>query len=327
MQSSKGGGHVQARQGFRHRGSGEARPLGRGARASAIGCPAAFDAPVYCPPGHQRPLTVSNLTSASLARAVCGTTAPRPDLWRKRKAAVRRAASDPRSRTPLRPATAATPQPFGPADQLAQFSRDNLKTTTLVKRVSGTHARRTATAATKRVMQAPPDPEHPPLTGWSPARSLWPNGRVAASSTASPPARVVVVHRCATVTPGARRPRCRTRYWRCDRAAERRRGAGPRAAGGGARAPPYCACCRLRACRAVRVRQVVTWTGVTRCRPVTSEGLLWHTRATPRDGTYWTLRKQGPWFLVVQLRSGTCDEVQRYGWYRRAGAAATAVGP
>jgi len=165
----------------------------------------------------------------------------------RRLCTVRR--SDPRSRSPPRPATAATPQPFGPADQLAQFSPDNLKTTTLVRRVSGTHARRTATAATKRVMQAPPDPEHLPLTGWSPTRSLWRNGRLAASPTASPPARVVVVLRCATVTPGARRPRCRTRYWRCDRAAERRRGAGPRAAGGGARAPPYCACCRLRACR------------------------------------------------------------------------------
>jgi len=45
-----------------------------------------------------------------------------------------------------------------------------------------------------------------------------------------------------------------------------------------------------------------------------------------QDGTYWTLRKRGPWFLVVRLRSGTYDEVQRYGWYRRAGAAATAVG-
>jgi hypothetical protein len=48
--------------------------------------------------------------------------------------------------------------------------------------------------------------------------------------------------------------------------------------------------------------------------------------AYTRAGTYWTLRKRGDWYLVVQLRSGTYEEVDRYGWYRRAGAAATAVG-
>lgn len=45
-----------------------------------------------------------------------------------------------------------------------------------------------------------------------------------------------------------------------------------------------------------------------------------------RDGTYWTLRKRGQWFLVLRLQSGSYAEVERYGWYRRAGAAATAVG-
>lgn len=45
-----------------------------------------------------------------------------------------------------------------------------------------------------------------------------------------------------------------------------------------------------------------------------------------QDGTYWTLRKRGSWFLVIRLKSGTYSEVERYGWYRRAGAAATAVG-
>ncbi len=48
--------------------------------------------------------------------------------------------------------------------------------------------------------------------------------------------------------------------------------------------------------------------------------------AYTRAGTYWTLRKRGSWYLVLQLRSGTYEEVDRYGWYRRAGAAATAVG-
>lgn len=48
--------------------------------------------------------------------------------------------------------------------------------------------------------------------------------------------------------------------------------------------------------------------------------------AYTQDGTYWTLRKRGQWFLVLRLESGTYDEVERYGWYRRAGAAATAVG-
>lgn len=45
-----------------------------------------------------------------------------------------------------------------------------------------------------------------------------------------------------------------------------------------------------------------------------------------RDETYWTLRKRGNWYLVLRLRSGSYEEVERYGWYRRAGAAATAVG-
>lgn len=48
--------------------------------------------------------------------------------------------------------------------------------------------------------------------------------------------------------------------------------------------------------------------------------------AYTQDGTYWTLRKRGQWFLVSRLESGTYEEVERYGWYRRAGAAATAVG-
>lgn len=44
------------------------------------------------------------------------------------------------------------------------------------------------------------------------------------------------------------------------------------------------------------------------------------------DNTYWTLRKKGRWYLVSRRRSGTYADVERYGWYRRAGAAATAVG-
>jgi hypothetical protein len=48
--------------------------------------------------------------------------------------------------------------------------------------------------------------------------------------------------------------------------------------------------------------------------------------AYTQDGTYWTLRKRGNWFLVLRLESGTYSEVERYGWYWRAGAAATAVG-
>ncbi len=48
--------------------------------------------------------------------------------------------------------------------------------------------------------------------------------------------------------------------------------------------------------------------------------------AYTRDGTYWTLRTRGKWYLVLKLESGTYREVDRYGWYRRAGAAATAVG-
>lgn len=50
-----------------------------------------------------------------------------------------------------------------------------------------------------------------------------------------------------------------------------------------------------------------------------------HTAYT-RDGTYWTVRKRGDWYLVSRRRSGTDDEVEQYGWYQRAGAAATAVG-
>lgn len=45
-----------------------------------------------------------------------------------------------------------------------------------------------------------------------------------------------------------------------------------------------------------------------------------------RDGTYWTLRKRADWYVVCRLRSVTYDELERYGWYRRPGAAATAVG-
>lgn len=48
--------------------------------------------------------------------------------------------------------------------------------------------------------------------------------------------------------------------------------------------------------------------------------------AYTRAGTYWTLRKRGSWYLVCLLRSGSYEGVDRYGWYRRAGAAATAVG-
>lgn len=44
------------------------------------------------------------------------------------------------------------------------------------------------------------------------------------------------------------------------------------------------------------------------------------------DGTYWTLRKRGRWYRVVRLRSSTYDIVEDWGWYLRAGAAATAVG-
>lgn len=45
-----------------------------------------------------------------------------------------------------------------------------------------------------------------------------------------------------------------------------------------------------------------------------------------KDGTYWTLRKRGSWYLVSRRASGTYAEVERYGWYRKAGSAATAVG-
>ncbi|MEO3939339.1 hypothetical protein V3N99_21725 [Dermatophilaceae bacterium Soc4.6] len=48
--------------------------------------------------------------------------------------------------------------------------------------------------------------------------------------------------------------------------------------------------------------------------------------AYTRDRTYWTLRTKGSWYLVLRLRSGSFEEVERYGWYRKAGAAATAVG-
>jgi len=44
------------------------------------------------------------------------------------------------------------------------------------------------------------------------------------------------------------------------------------------------------------------------------------------DGTYWTIRKHGDWYRVARLEAGSYVEVERYGWYRRAGAAATAVG-
>ena len=45
-----------------------------------------------------------------------------------------------------------------------------------------------------------------------------------------------------------------------------------------------------------------------------------------KDSTYWTIRKRGAWYLVARRKSGTYDEVERWGWYKRAGAAATAVG-
>jgi len=45
-----------------------------------------------------------------------------------------------------------------------------------------------------------------------------------------------------------------------------------------------------------------------------------------QDSTYWTIRKRGSWYLVARRRSGSYEEVQRWGWYKRAGAAATAVG-
>ena len=48
--------------------------------------------------------------------------------------------------------------------------------------------------------------------------------------------------------------------------------------------------------------------------------------AYTQDDTYWTIRKHGNWYRVARLRSGLYDEVERYGWYRSAGAAATAVG-
>jgi hypothetical protein len=45
-----------------------------------------------------------------------------------------------------------------------------------------------------------------------------------------------------------------------------------------------------------------------------------------QDGTRWTLRTRGSWFLVVRLTAGSLCEVERDGWYRKAGLAATAVG-
>lgn len=45
-----------------------------------------------------------------------------------------------------------------------------------------------------------------------------------------------------------------------------------------------------------------------------------------QDGTYWTLRTRESWFHVVRLTAGSLVEVERYGWYRKAGSAATAVG-
>lgn len=44
------------------------------------------------------------------------------------------------------------------------------------------------------------------------------------------------------------------------------------------------------------------------------------------SGTYWTVRKRGRWYLVCRLEAGTYREVEKYGWYRKPGAAATAVG-
>ncbi len=44
------------------------------------------------------------------------------------------------------------------------------------------------------------------------------------------------------------------------------------------------------------------------------------------DATYWTMRKQGDWYKVVRLASGSLVEAELLGWYRNAGSAATAVG-
>lgn len=49
-----------------------------------------------------------------------------------------------------------------------------------------------------------------------------------------------------------------------------------------------------------------------------------HTGYT-QDGTYWTIRKRGKWFIATRLNSGRYDEVERWGEYKSAGAAATAV--
>ena len=101
-----------------------------------------------------------------VAPTTCRRSAPQRRsqavLWstcsggRRRLCTTRR--SGPRSRTPLRPATAGKPQPFGPVVHMAQFSPDNLKTTAPSKKLSGTHTSRTAKAATKRIMQAPTSP-------------------------------------------------------------------------------------------------------------------------------------------------------------------------
>ncbi len=48
--------------------------------------------------------------------------------------------------------------------------------------------------------------------------------------------------------------------------------------------------------------------------------------AYTRDETYRTLRKRGNWYLDCRLTSGSFAEVERYGWYRKPGVAATAVG-
>lgn len=46
-----------------------------------------------------------------------------------------------------------------------------------------------------------------------------------------------------------------------------------------------------------------------------------------QDSTYWTMRKRsGGRFVVLRLNSGVYDEVERWGVYKSAGAAGTAVG-
>ena len=43
------------------------------------------------------------------------------------------------------------------------------------------------------------------------------------------------------------------------------------------------------------------------------------------DGTYWTVRKRGGYSEVVRLRTGTYEEVETWGAYNSAGAAAGAA--